>query len=169
MHGTASKLGKMLMHIKWIVLAKENIFLLSRPVALYLSSSSASTDKEKATPFNLLFHSVFFSITFVLPSMSPLPLPGESLHGIQISESDTFKALSSLHTSKASGPDNIGPNLLKHCAIILYIPFHYLLTQCLHHSILTEWQIHSITPIHKSGDKVNISNYRPISLLWCMP
>ena len=31
MYGTASKLGKMLMHIKWIVLAKENNFLLSRP------------------------------------------------------------------------------------------------------------------------------------------
>ena len=36
MYGTASKLGKILMHIKWIVLAKENNFLLSRPVALYL-------------------------------------------------------------------------------------------------------------------------------------
>ena len=35
MYGTASKLDKMLMHIKWIVLAKENNFLLSRPVALY--------------------------------------------------------------------------------------------------------------------------------------
>ena len=34
MYGTASQLGKMLMHIKWIVLAKENNFLLSRPVAL---------------------------------------------------------------------------------------------------------------------------------------
>ena len=33
MYGTASKLGKMLMHIKWIVLAKENNF---RPVALYM-------------------------------------------------------------------------------------------------------------------------------------
>ena len=35
MYGTASELGKMPMHIKWIVLAKENNFLLSRPVALY--------------------------------------------------------------------------------------------------------------------------------------
>ena len=39
MYGTASKLGKMLMHIKWIVLAKENNFLLSRPVALYTNDS----------------------------------------------------------------------------------------------------------------------------------
>ena len=36
MYGTASKLGKMLMYIKWIVLAKANNFLLSRPVALYM-------------------------------------------------------------------------------------------------------------------------------------
>ena len=45
MYGIASKLGKMLIHIKWIVLAKENNFLLSRPVALYIHSRSLNCVK----------------------------------------------------------------------------------------------------------------------------
>lgn len=29
----------------------------------------------------------------------------------------------------------------------------------------TEWKVHSIAPIHKSGDRASVENYRPISLL----
>ena len=48
MYGTASKLGKMLMHIKWIVLAKENNFLLSRPVGLYLMHQWREKDCDQS-------------------------------------------------------------------------------------------------------------------------
>ena len=57
MYGTASKLGKMLMYIKWIVLAEENNFLLSRPVALYVLMHGPAV-------FQLLVHLQFMYLQY---------------------------------------------------------------------------------------------------------
>ena len=56
--------------------------------------------------------------------------------------------------------------VLVYCALELYQPLHHLFVLCLfQHSLPAKWKIHGITPIHKSGDRGCISNYRPISLL----
>ena len=63
------------------------------------------------------------------------------------------------------GIDGIGPRLLKECAHVLYLPFHYLFCLSLErHSIPQEWRTHMITPIHKADDRTLVSNYLPISL-----
>ena len=72
------------------------------PQSMYLNCSSASTDNEKATLFNQYFHSVFTLTSFTLPPVSSLPTPSSSLIDIHISEFDTFEALNSISTSKAS-------------------------------------------------------------------
>ena len=117
---------------------------------MYLNSIPAITDSEKASLFNQYFHSVSTSSSYVLPPMSSFPTPNATLNNIDITEKDIFDALCSLDPSKASGPDGISQKILKFCS-----------------NYPSEWQIHSITPIHKSGDRDNISNYRPISLLSC--
>ena len=33
------------------------------------------------------------------------------------------------------------------------------------HNLLSEWNTHCVVPVFKSGDKSNVANYRPISLL----
>ena len=65
------------------------------------------------------------------------------------------------------GGDGIPPMILKHAASAL--AEHHLFSLCLTKSYLpAEWRCHHITPIHKSGDRSTITNYRPISLLSCL-
>ena len=45
-------------------------------------------------------------------------------------------------------------------------PLQLLFQKCLDkHTIPAEWRVHAITPVHKSGDRTSVTNYRPISLL----
>ena len=67
------------------------------------------------------------------------------------------------------GIDGIPNYVLKNCAMSLCEPLHHLFVQCFNQSYLPEeWRIHKIVPIHKSGDKSSVRNYRPISLLCCV-
>ena len=89
-----------------------------------------------------------------------------SICNIDICESDVYKVLYGLDATKAKGLDGIGPSVLKHCALALYQPIHHLFRASIFlHQLPGEWKIHCITPIHKSGDRGAVSNYRPISLL----
>ena len=68
--------------------------------------------------------------------------------------------------SKAAGINGIGPKMLKNCALLLCYPLCLLFTKCFEQcTIPTEWGVHIVIPVHKSGDKNLVNNYRPISLL----
>ena len=133
---------------------------------MYNENSSATTNGEKASLFNTYFKSVFTKSNFVLPSSSDIVTPDPIISDITISEEAVYKALASLNPTKAMGIDNIGPKVLKICAASLTIPLHHLFLMCLSQcKIPSEWKIHKITPVFKSGDRTLIKNYRPISLL----
>ena len=109
---------------------------------------------------------MFTHSSFQIPPLEILSTPVSTLSDIGICEMDVYEALSSLDTTKASGPDGIGPKVLAHCASALYSPFHHLFLLCLsQHHLPSEWREHLIIPVFKSGDMSLVKNYRPISLL----
>ena len=138
----------------------------SLPATMYLSSQTATCDQDKVTLFNQFFESVYSKSDH---NVSQSLLNCENLNflnEIQITGQDVFTALSNLNPCKASGIDSIGPKVLKSCSYGLYEVLHHLFSLSLKSGkIPTEWKVHCIVPVYKSGDKCSIANYRPISLL----
>ena len=70
-------------------------------------------DFDKANAFNEYFHSVFTQSSFTLPDINDLPSISDSLLDLTFTLEEVYQALISLQPNKASGPDNIGPRILK--------------------------------------------------------
>ena len=104
-----------------------------------------------------------------MPDPMDMHVPVDSLNLINFTKQEVFDALINLNPNKASGIDNIAPVILKNCAHALAIPAHHLFTISIRSgSIPSEWKIHKITSVYKSGDKTSVTNYHPISLLCIM-
>ena len=70
-----------------------------------------------------------------------------------------------LNPSKALGPDELHPRVLKELGPV----FAHLFQQSLDKGeIPKEWSLANICPLYKKGDRALPSNYRPVSLT-CVP
>ncbi|EFA12429.1 hypothetical protein TcasGA2_TC005240 [Tribolium castaneum] len=73
--------------------------------------------------------------------------------------------LCAIKLNTAPGPDQIPPKLLRTCAASLSGPLAKMMTKSfLQGTLPYEWLQATITPLYKSGDKLDPANYRPVSL-----
>ena len=71
-----------------------------------------------------------------------------------------------LKRSKATGPDNLPPGMLKDCSNELSGPLCYLINlTVINGTIPSEWRLAKVIPIFKYGDRTDPNNYCPISIL----
>lgn len=88
-----------------------------------------------------------------------------AMKDINIAVQGITKLLQNLNPSKASGPDELKPRLLKELASeispILCIIFNKSLDTG---ETPNDWRTAHVSPIYKKGSKYNPENYRPISL-----
>ena len=115
------------------------------PATMFLDSSSANSDLEKASLFNKYFHSIFTRSSFVLPPIDQLPPVAPLLRDISLTASDVHSELTKLYPSKSMGIDNIGPKILKLQMVFIYLFTTYYVSLFL--ISLFEWGLHSVTPI----------------------
>jgi len=79
---------------------------------------------------------------------------------------EILKITGNLKTNKSSGHDNLCPKLVKNVADYVVFPIQRLFNMSFESGIVpSKLKIAKVIPIFKKGDRVQVSNYRPISLL----
>ena len=87
------------------------------------------------------------------------------MNDIAVSKDGVFKFLKGLNPSKALGPDELHPRVLKELATELGPVFAHLFQQSIDTSeIPKEWPLANICPLFKKSDRSLACNYRPVSL-----
>ena len=123
--------------------------------------------KEKAE----LFNSFFSNQCSLLKNCSKLPtnlryVTDKRLRTINFTTNNIEKIIVSLNPNKAHGHDNISIRMLKICGNTICKPLELIFKQALTTGVFpSEWKKGNIVPCYKKGDKQNIKNYRPVSLL----
>ena len=138
---------------------------------LETASGLTHEPKQIAQGFAQYFYSVVLRIRQNLPSLSPRPTPLSTLgnHRFKLNEIEeefVLGELKKIKPNKSTGMENIPARLLKDGAEAITKPLTILMNRSLAEgSIPSEWKHAIVTPVHKSGDKKDAGNYRPISVL----
>ena len=84
---------------------------------------------------------------------------------INITNHGIAKLLSNLDPSKAAGPDELKPKILKERAPNISPISCFIFNKSLETGdVTTDWRTAHVSPIYKKGSKYTPENYRPISL-----
>ena len=77
-----------------------------------------------------------------------------------------FSLLNKLNVSKATGLDMISARLIRECADLICIPICNIFNQSISLGIFPDdWKCARVTPLFKVGDRNDVNNYRPISVI----
>jgi len=83
-----------------------------------------------------------------------------------VSTQEIEKIIKSLKSKTAYGYDGVSTRILKWSAPYISAPLTYIFNKALEKGVYpTRLKYSTIVPIYKTGDRLNMSNFRPISLL----
>ena len=85
---------------------------------------------------------------------------------VTVPPSQIYKLLESCEIKKAVGVDKISNKILRICAPHIYESLTKLFNLAIEtNNIPIDWKVAKVTPIFKTGDRHDVNNYRPISVI----
>ena len=136
------------------------------PNEMYIKEKKGNNHIDIANLFADRFSEVFSPVNNQLPLGMQNMLHAETFCSFTIDQEDILRHINKLENTHSAGPDEIPSTLVKKCATSLVTPLLTIFNMSLEQGQFpSEWKRAFITPIHQDGDKHNVCNYRPISLL----
>ena len=139
-------------------------------------------DKTFTNPNQIceVFNELFASIGPKLAEEIPTNVTGHSRHldyltiqnhehSFQFQETNTsavFSLLSKLYKSKATGLDRISAKLLRVCPDLIAESLCAIFNRSINTGIFpTDWKCSKVIPLFKKGERRDLNNYHPISII----
>lgn len=136
----------------------------SFPSELHYGNVQASSADSISNLFADYFASVYESNT--TPCLLERTYSSNCFTINSVSRQQISNVLESIDARKGPGPDGIPSVFLKNCSSSLVEPLYLLFNKSLSFGIFPSvWKEAQLIPIHKGGDRHNVCNYRPISIL----
>ena len=144
--------------------------VVGSPNEMNYAGVTSSNPKEIADMFADFFQSVYVAGDCpTLYSVKNLPVTSVNLCKIDVNIDVLFEKLINLDIHKSAGLDKIPPVFLSNCSPTLCLPLSFIYETSLNTGVFpTLWKSAIVTPLFKSDNRSNISNYRPISGLPCI-
>lgn len=139
------------------------------PKVMCYNDSQCSNGVDIVNLFADYFATTYCDKNCDLPDNS-LSFNNINVTSCNISISTVYEKLSRLDVSKGPGPDEVPPIVLRNNSFILARPLFIIFNQSLLSGCFPNyWKVSFISPIYKSGDRNDVANYRPISLISTIP
>lgn len=145
------------------------------PITIIKDENDALTEnyQEIANLFNSHYASVGKKLAEQIhkPPSNPLPRNTNncSIYLDPVTEMEISDIINNLKNKKSPGIDQISGDMFKHIQIHIKTPITYLANKVIETGQFpSSLKIGIIKPIYKAGDKSEIANYRPITLITCL-
>ena len=88
------------------------------------------------------------------------------LTSLKFDNNDVLKIIRSVNVNKAHGHDGISIRMIKICDESLVQPLSLIFKGCIDTGVYPDtWRKSNIVPVHNTGDKQTVNNYKPVFLL----
>ena len=130
-------------------------------------NNSFVTDiKEKCNIFNMFFEKQ----CNIIKTKSTLPeqdlITDSKISDVKLSTDKLLEHIRGLNLNKAHGHDEISVRMIKMCDTSIVKPLMIIYKNCLRNGYFPlVWKKANVIPIHKKDSKLDVKNYRPVSIL----